>query len=144
MVRLMMNPTRQQSVSSFRKPILLVLGLALGAIPFLTGCVVVAAGAAGAGAVAYVRGEMEAHLEHDLNSVFTAAQRAVGKLEFAKIEDHKSGVDAQLVSRTALDKRVEIKLTKVTDKLTKVEIRVGVMGDQALSLTVLDKIKAEL
>lgn len=126
------------------KSILLALGLALGATSLLTGCVVVAAGAAGAGAVAYVRGEMVVNLEHDLDAVFTASQRALGKLEFAKINDHKSSVDAQLVTRTALDKRVEIKLTQVTKTLTKVQIRVGLVGDQGLSLTILDKIRAEL
>lgn len=126
------------------KSILLSLGLVLGATSLFTGCVVVAAGAAGAGAVAYVRGEMVVNLEHDLDTVYTATQRALGKLEFTKIDDHKSGVDAQLVTRTALDKRVEIKLTRVTKTLTKVQIRVGLVGDQGLSLTILDKIKAEL
>jgi len=131
-------------VSDGSKSILLALGLALGASSLFTGCVVVAAGAAGAGAVAYVRGEMVVNLEHDLDAVFTASQRALGKLEFAKINDHKSAVDAQLITRTALDKRVEIKLTQVTKSLTKVQIRVGLVGDQDLSLTILDKIKAEL
>lgn len=118
--------------------------LTLVALPLFSGCVVVAAGAAGAGAVAYVRGEMQASVEHDLDTTFQAAQRALKALQFARIEDKKSGVDAQLISRTALDKRVEIKLKKVTDGLTKVQIRVGVVGDQELSLTILEKIKAEL
>ncbi|MFZ5494277.1 MAG: DUF3568 family protein [Verrucomicrobiota bacterium] len=118
---------------------------ALAALPWLTtGCVVVAAGAVGAGAVAYVRGELESSLEADLDAAYAAAQRALTKLEFARIDQRKSGLDAQLVHRTALDKKVEIKLKKVTDKLTKIEIRVGVVGDQELSLTLLEKIKDEL
>jgi hypothetical protein len=137
-----MNHTRLPA--SYRlKTILLSLGLMLSVLPFFTGCVVIAAGA-GAGAVAYVRGEMQTSVERDLDAVFKASQRALGKLEFAKVNDHKSGVDAQLLARTALDKRVEIKLTKVTDTLTKVQIRVGLVGDQDLSLTILEKIKAEL
>jgi hypothetical protein len=118
--------------------------LTLVALPLFTGCVVVAAGAAGAGAVAYVRGEMQASVEHNLGTTFAASQRALQNLQFARIDDRQSGVDAQLISRTALDKRVEIKLKKVTDGLTKVHIRVGVIGDQELSLTILEKIKAEL
>lgn len=118
--------------------------LALAALPWLTGCVVVAAGAVGAGAVAYVRGELESSLEADLGTAYAAAQRALAKLEFARIEERQSGLDARLVHRTALDKRVEIRLKKVTDRLTKIEIRVGVVGDQELSLTLLDKIQAEL
>ncbi|HEY8994733.1 MAG TPA: DUF3568 family protein [Lacunisphaera sp.] len=118
--------------------------LALAALPLFSGCVVVAAGAAGAGAVAYVRGEMQSSVEHDLDSTYQATQRALKDLQFARIDDRKSGIDAQLISRTALDKKVEIKLKKVTDGLTKVQIRVGVVGDQELSLTILEKIKAEL
>ena len=118
--------------------------LAMAALPWFTGCVVVAAGAVGAGAVAYVRGELESSLEADLGTAYAAAQRALAKLEFARIEERQSGLDARLVHRTALDKRVEIRLKKVTDRLTKIEIRVGVVGDQELSLTLLDKIQAEL
>lgn len=118
--------------------------LAVAALPWLTGCVVVAAGAVGAGAVAYVRGELESSVEADLDTTYAAAQSALDKLEFVRIEQRKSGLDAQLVHRTALDKRVEIKLKKITDRLTKIEIRVGIVGDQELSLTLLDKIRAEL
>lgn len=118
--------------------------LIVAALPWLTGCVVVAAGAVGAGAVAYVRGELESSVEADLDATYAATQRALEKLEFAKIDQRKSGLDAQLVHRTALDKRVEIKLKKITDRLTKIEIRVGLVGDQELSLTLLDKIRAEL
>jgi hypothetical protein len=118
--------------------------LAVAALPWLTGCVIVAAGAVGAGAVAYVRGELESSVEAGLDATYAAAQSALAKLEFAKIEQRKSGLDAQLVHRTALDKRVEIKLKKITERLTKIEIRIGIVGDQELSLTLLDKIRAEL
>src|SRR5262249_29182217 len=131
----------------FRSPaVLRSLGalLTLALAPLISGCVAVVAAGAGAGAVAYVKGEVNTSLEDDLGSVFSAAQKALAELEFAKINDHKSGVDAQLVARTALDKRVEIKLTKVADRLTKVQIRVGVIGDQDLSLMILEKIKKRL
>jgi hypothetical protein len=132
-------------VVRFRKmPAHLLAVLALAALPLFTGCVVVVAGAAGAGAVAYVRGEMQASVEHDLNATFQASQRALEGLQFARIHDKQSGVDAQLISRTALDKKVEIKLKKITEGLTKVQIRVGVVGDQELSLTIMERIKAEL
>ncbi len=138
-----MNQTNRRFPASGFLRGLIVLGL-VAVLPWLSGCVVVAAGAVGAGAVAYVRGELAASVEADLDATYAAAQRALDKLEFAKIDQRKSGLDAQLVRRTALDKRVEIKLKKVTDRLTKVEIRVGLVGDQELSLTLLDKIRAEL
>lgn len=138
-----MNNQTQSSRASRRFRLLAAL-LALAVLPWISGCVVVAAGAVGAGAVAYVRGELNSSLEADLTSSYQAAQRALAKLEFARIEERQSGVDARLIHRTALDKRVEIKLQKTTDRLTKVQIRVGIVGDQELSMTLLEKIRAEL
>lgn len=122
---------------------MVALGLALAAAG-LTGCVaVVAAGAAGTG-VAWYSGRLEANLDHNLDAVFAAAQKSLNQLEFANISNKKSSVDARLVSRTALDKKVEITLEKVTDRSTKVIIRVGIFGDETLSMSILDKIKAAL
>ena len=109
-----------------------------------SGCVaVVAAGAAGTG-VAWYKGRLEANVNADIDDTFKASQKALTQLEFAKIKDHKSAVDAELVARTALDKRVEIQLTRVTSGTTKIEIRVGVFGDESLSMLILEKIKAAL
>lgn len=132
-----------QSANGSVRRLLVALGLGLVAAG-LTGCVaVVAAGAAGTG-VAWYSGRLEANLDHDLDTVFAASQKALTRLEFANISNKTSRVDARLVSRTALDKKVEITLQKVTDRSTKVMIRVGVFGDETLSMSILDKIKAAL
>ncbi|HEY0864322.1 MAG TPA: DUF3568 family protein [Lacunisphaera sp.] len=137
-----MNKSIQSAKMSVRR---LLVALMLGvSAAGLTGCVaVVAAGAAGTG-VAWYRGQLEASLDHNIEAVFAASQKALNQLEFANISNKKSTVDAQLVSRTALDKKVEITLQKVTDRSTKVIIRVGVFGDETLSMSILDKIKAAL
>jgi hypothetical protein len=127
--------------SSRRLLTILLLSVSLAG---LTGCfAVVAAGAAGTG-VAWYSGRLEANLDNNMDAVFAASQKALGQLEFANISNKKSSVDAELVSRTALDKKVEITLQKVTDRSTKVMIRVGVFGDETLSMSILDKIKAAL
>ena len=132
-----------QSANGSVRRLLVALGLGLAAAG-LTGCVaVVAAGAAGTG-VAWYSGRLEANLDHNLDAVFAAAQKSLNQLEFANISNKKSSVDARLVSRTALDKKVEIALEKVTDRSTKVIIRVGIFGDETLSMSILDKIKAAL
>ncbi|HEX2860683.1 MAG TPA: DUF3568 family protein [Lacunisphaera sp.] len=115
----------------------------LSALPLFSGCLIVGPGPDGTGAVANVGGEMRSSIEHDLGAVYDATKRALARLEFTKISERQSGMDAELVFRTALDKRIVIELKKVTEKLTKIEIRVGVIGDQELSLTILQKIKAE-
>lgn len=113
------------------------------AVVFQSGCVVAAVGA-GAGAVAYIRGELEATLDSSLNVAVKATNRAIGQLEFAKVSEKKDALSANLIARTAQDKKVEIDLIKVGDKVTKVKIRVGVFGDEAVSMAILEKIKQGL
>jgi hypothetical protein len=108
-----------------------------------TGCIMVAAGA-GAGAVAYVRGDLETVVSADYEKVVAAAREAVEQLEFNKVSDNKDALKAVLVARTALDKKVEITLQSGGKKITNVKIRVGLIGDQQLSIAILDKIKANL
>jgi ABC-type glycerol-3-phosphate transport system substrate-binding protein len=110
----------------------------------LTGCVAVVAGAAGAGTVAWVRGELEATLDASCEKAATAANLAIKQLQFAKISEKKDALTAILIARTAEDKKVEIKVIKIGDQSAKVQIRVGVFGDEALSLTILDKIRTNL
>lgn len=132
-----------QSAKMSARRLLIALLLGISAVG-LTGCVaVVAAGAAGTG-VAWYRGRLEANLDQNIEAVFAASQKALNQLEFANISNKKSAVDAEIVSRTALDKKVEITLQKVTDRSTKVMIRVGVFGDETLSMSIMDKIKAAL
>lgn len=110
-----------------------------------SGCLLVAAGAvAGAGAVVYVRGELQASLDNGYESVKKAANHAVDQLQFKKISESNDALKDVLVARTADNTKVEITIIKVSDVLTKVNIRVGVFGDQALSMTVLEKIRAGL
>ncbi len=121
----------------------LIIALALPVLVATSGCVLVAAGAAGAG-VAWVRGALKTTVSYDMAKTYKASARAVQQLGFAKISEEKSALDAVLISRTAADKKVEIRLRSIGDKLTELETRVGLFGDEALSLAILEKIKANL
>ena len=109
-----------------------------------SGCLIVAAGAAGAGTVAYIRGGLEASLEGRYDSVVAAANEAVADLQFARISENKDALTALIVARTADDKKIDITVTKVSANLSMVEIRVGVFGDEFVSVSILDRIKANL
>jgi ABC-type sugar transport system substrate-binding protein len=122
----------------------LVLAVAALALASLTGCVAVVAGAASAGTVAWVRGELESTLSAGYDKSAEATNLAVQQLQLAKISETKSGEDDVIIVRTAGDRKVRIRLTRVADSNTKVRIRVGWFGDEALSLTVLEKIRANL
>jgi len=118
--------------------------LALLVAPFFSGCTSTSPGPGGRGVVAYGHGELSTDLTHGLDAVFSASQQALGDLEIPKIDDKKTLVDAEIVARTASDKKIVINLERVTDTLTKIEIKVGVVGDETLSRLILEKIVARL
>jgi hypothetical protein len=127
---------------------LFVRGLVLAALSSVlllqSGCFLVAAGAAGAGTVAYVRGELSVSLANDYEDVVRATNRSITQLQFAKISERKDALSDVLEARTAQDKKIGITLTKVSDHLTRIQIRVGIFGDEQVSHTILDKIRANL
>ena len=110
----------------------------------LPGCVAVVAGAAGAGTVAWVNGRLDATLDTDFETVVKATNQAITDLQFAKISEKKDALSADIIMRTAQDKKVDVKIFRVVDKASKIEIRVGLFGDQPLQLSVLEKIKSHL
>jgi hypothetical protein len=136
-----MKSTTQPSTTSLHQ--LFILGLLGLSLAGLTGCVVAAAGA-GAGAVAYAYGELDSNLPHEYNDVVKATRAAITDLEFAKVSDNKDALKAVIIARTALDKKVEITISNSGKQLTNIKIRIGTFGDQKLSMSILDKIKANL
>jgi hypothetical protein len=136
-----MKKTFPPSLLSLRQ--LLVAALLGISLAGLSGCIVAAAGA-GAGAMAYAGRELETTLPNDYSKVVRATQNAVQRLEFTKVSEQKDALKAVLVSRTGLDKKVEITITNSGNKTTHISIIVGLIGDKELSVAILDKIKAEL
>lgn len=131
-----------------KKQKLLIL-LLLAACPFiLTGCLAAAAvggaAAAGAGTVAYIKGELKATEEASLNKTWGATVAAIDELQFLVVNKIKDDVSAELESKTADNKTVKIQLKRVTDNLTDISIRVGTFGDESLSRYILSKIEAKL
>lgn len=102
------------------------------------------AAGAGAGAVAYVRGDLDATLDGTLEQAVRAANRAAEALKFAKVSEKTDALQSTLVLRNAADRKIEVRLDRASDRVTKIKIRVGVFGDEALSLAVLDQVKAAL
>ncbi len=113
-------------------------------LPLLSGCVVVLAGAAGAGTVAWVQGRLDAALDANYDKAEKAVNLAVTQMQFAKVSEKKDVLNAILIARTAEDKKIEIKVSRVGDVTSRVQIRVGYFGDEAQSLAILDKIKTNL
>jgi hypothetical protein len=125
----------------------LAASLAASALVLTSGCVVVAVGAAagaGAGTVAYIEGELDATLGNGYDQVFDASKRALAQLQFAQVSETKDAFSAVIIARTAEDKKIKITITKQGDNLAKVQIRIGLFGDEQQSRAILDKIRAGL
>ena len=138
-----MKPTSLRASFSLRRLLAAVLlGVSLAS---LSGCILAAAGAgAGAGAMAYAGRELESTLPNDYSKVVRATQQALQELEFTKVSEQKDALKAVLISRTGLDKKVEITIANTGKKTTHVSIVVGLIGDKELSVAILDKIKSGL
>jgi len=130
-----------------RQELLLVLLLAVSPL-ILTGCLAAAAvggaAAAGAGTVAYIKGELKATEEATLDKTWEATVGAVDELNFLVINKLKDAVSAELEAKTADNKTVKIELKRVTENLTDISIRIGTFGDETLSRYILSKIEARL
>jgi hypothetical protein len=137
------NTMKTNSMKQFALPLYAAAMLALAT--GFSGCLAVAAGAGAGAAVAYVRGKLEANLGADYEVAIAATNRAIQQLGYAKVSESKDSLVDNFVVRNADDKRIDIRLENAARGLTKVTIRVGhFFGDQALSVSILEKIKANL
>jgi hypothetical protein len=100
-----------------------------------------AGGAAGAGTIAYVGGELKSSEEVSLNRAWKATQMAMRDLEFSITDKGKDAFDAELRASGAGGKKIRVALKKISDTRTEIRIRVGTFGDESLSLKILERIK---
>jgi hypothetical protein len=125
----------------------LMTGLLAAVLMIGAGCAVVVVGgaaAAGVGAYAYVNGECKATKSATLDRTWNATLAAMKALEFPVTSQAKDALEAELTARNASDKKITVKLKKLSDSVTEIRIRVGTFGDEALSRVILDKINEQL
>ena len=117
----------------------IVVSMALAA----GGCVVAAVGA-GAGTVAYIRGDLETVETKDIETVFEATEKAMGELGLNISKQTKDAMSAVIVARDSEDKKITIKLGATSEGTTKLSIRAGLFGDETKSRLIYEQIKKGL
>jgi hypothetical protein len=100
-----------------------------------------AGGAAGAGTVAYIGGELKSTERVSLNRAWKATQTAIADLELIMTEKAKDAFDAELKATGAGGKKIKVALKRISDSTTEIRIRVGTFGDEPLSLQILESIR---
>lgn len=118
-------------------------------IPLLagSGCAALLIGGgvgAGAGTVAYLKGELKSTEEASIDKTWQAAQETMKDLEFVITSKEKDTFFAKLIAYRANDKKVEMYLQKASENTTEVKIRVGVFGDESLSRIISESLKKHL
>ena len=112
-----------------------------------SGCInaLVAGGvAAGAGAVAYVRGDFEVVRRESITKLYNASLKALEDLEITITQFEKDALSAVITGHGAEDKKIVVKMKMVENDLTKLTIRIGTFGDKAMSQIIYDKIRKNL
>jgi hypothetical protein len=89
-------------------------------------------------------GNLVSYESASLEHAWTAAQDAIKQLEFTVKSTAKDALDARLEAKQADGTDVSIKLSKASESVTEVSVRVGILGDQERSRLIMDKIKANL
>ena len=94
--------------------------------------------------IGYLRGELKQNLDSSVEDVNKAALKALKDLDVFVIEDtldrHKSIIKGEYAD----GKKVTIIIEALTERAAKVRIRVGALGDEVKSRTILGAVKDNL
>lgn len=103
----------------------------------LTGCAALIGAGAGAGAgvtgYRFIEGELEVNYTKPYEQVWQATNMALKDLEMAIEESEKDQLGAKIKALRADGTKVVIKLKRRPSGITRVKIRVGMLGDQEAS-----------
>ena len=113
----------------------------------LQGCVLLAVGAgaaAGAGAVAYIQGELRTTYTTPLDRTWEATLGALKDLGYDVISREKTESGGEIEAKKVGEDKVKITLSISGPGTTLVSIRVGIFGNEAISRTIQGKITSKL
>mgnify|MGYP006087441045 CR=1 FL=1 len=132
-------------MKSFKK---IILSLLLGVFTLTLNSCIIAALAVGAGTVAYVNGEYSMNVEAKYKETYMAALKAVNDNDdyvlVSKSLDPANNT-AEIEGATKVDStNLSIDIKELTDNASKVTVKFGRFGDQAMSSTLMDQIQSNL
>lgn len=120
----------------------------IGLLPWLLGAVVcslpLAACKTSAPGVTNTLGTYTRTFQAQPDAVATAAATALSALDLRHIRDQSTAVDGEVVGYTAANKEVSVRIKAVGSAASEVKVRVGTLGDEGLSLRVLQEIESRL
>ncbi len=91
-----------------------------------------------------VVGELEAIEQATLDQTWDASLTAMERLGFVVSQRDRNDVEARILAHTQGGREVRVRLSKDTTILSRIRIRVGTFGDEALSRLILERIETHL
>lgn len=116
----------------------------LFSIIMMQGCVAIIGAGAGAGTVAYVRGELQTSYAAPLNKTWDASIEALKDLGITIYNTKKDNTEGDIEATKADGTKVKINLKPKGQDITEVKIRVGIFGDEEVSRTISNQIAKRL
>ncbi len=111
----------------------------------LCGCALLLAGAAGgAGTAFWLSGKLSDEVSASYEKTIGATKRALSSLNMAVVKETRSDEVAQIKSNYTDGSEVWIDIRPLTEKSSKIEIRVGIKGNKEASTKILERIKRYL
>ncbi len=126
-----------------KSKLLAMLAVASLLVSIPSGCVFLFAGAAGAGTVAYVGGDLETTSEKSVDEVYAAVEATCKELEFDIFEHEKKEFTGMVMAMSDFGK-VTIRVKGKSPEETHVSVRVGTFGDKGASKLIMDKLKPKI
>ena len=108
-----------------------------------TGCLVVAAVGAGAGAVMYTKGDLEVTSTKSFDEVYAVVEETCKELNFEIQKNEKKAFAGRITARSDFG-NVTFDVKSESTELTSLSIRVGVFGDRDASNLIYAKLKPKV
>ena len=127
----------------FKQPIILLLLILT--VTTASGCVALLLGAAaGAATAVYVGGDLEKNFEEDIKTAHKAALAALKAQDVFVTQDTLNLHDASILGEYDDGEKVKVTIKALTERSSKVKVRVGVFGDELKANTVMNAIERKL
>jgi len=107
-------------------------------LTMLVGCKIISPG------VTYNVTWLEALISATPEEVTSAAKMVVEDMNLVLVSAESTGLDGRVVARTARKKLVTVTITRSARNISLIKIQVGRLGDESISLLVLEKIKERM
>lgn len=117
--------------------------MAVGVMISQAGCLFMLAAGAGAGTVAYSRGDLETTSAKPMSELYLAVEAACKEMDFEIYKQEQKEFSGLIVCNSDFGK-VAFKMKSNSPKETKLQIRVGTFGDKDASQLILNKLKPNI